>query len=63
MVSLMKRHAHRRAGPLAPPGHPRTAPDIVVSVLAELTAVRQGYRVPSQFPAQRAKAAEAGCVR
>jgi hypothetical protein len=35
----------------------------VVSVLAERTAVRQGYRVPSPFPAQRAKAAEAGCVR
>jgi xanthine dehydrogenase accessory factor len=40
----------------------RTPPEIAVSILAEVTAVRYGYRVPEPVLVLPQKAVEAGCV-
>ena len=39
-----------------------TPPEIAVSILAELTAVRYGYRVPEPVQIKAQAAVEAGCA-
>ena len=46
----------------APRGTPAMSPEIAISILAELTAVRYGYRVPEPVPILPQAVVEAGCT-